>query len=158
MDPKFLFWCGALLNMAAMFGFVANGVRQIRRGRVEAHRRSMVTATALVALFLGAYVVKSGFLGREDFSLWSVAAIWNLRIHESCVLVMLLAGGVALQRAWRMRGTRRVTRDPADAPTPEAALRWHRRAGWTVVVSAALGLLTACFVLAGMYLRLPPVP
>lgn len=155
MDAQFLYWCGALLNMAVMFGFIVTGVRQVRRREIAKHRRSMLIAISLVVGFLASFVLKSRLLGREDFSMWSEAAVFNLRFHETCVLVMLLAGGFALWRARRMKGTRHVTREPADAWAPADVVRWHKRAGWTVVASAALGLLTAGLVLAGMYTRLP---
>jgi predicted small integral membrane protein len=154
MDAKFLFWCGALTNMAVMFGLMCNGVRQIRRGNVQAHKRSMIGATTLVFLFLLAYAFKATLLGKEDFSLWSQAHVWNLRFHETCVLVMLLAGGFAMLRARRLRETRNVTKERGDPMAPESLVRSHTRAGWTAVSSATLGLLTAAIILAGMYGRL----
>jgi len=154
MDANFLFWTGALLNMALMFGLMANGVRQVRRGNLAAHRRSMIAATALVAVFLVSYLFKATLLGREDFSLWSRAAVWNLRFHETCVLAMLLAGGFALLRARRLRATRNFTRERDDPIAPDSLVRSHTRAGWAAVTSATLGLLTAAIVLAGMFGRL----
>jgi hypothetical protein len=68
---------------------------------------------------------------------------------------MLLAGAVALTRARRMRGTRNVSRDPADRPAPAGTVRWHHRAGWAGVVGAVAGLASAGVVLYGMYARLP---
>jgi uncharacterized membrane protein YozB (DUF420 family) len=154
MDAKFLFWCGALLNMAAMFGLMAYGIRQVRRGNVRAHRLSMIAATGLVAAFLVAYLLKASLLGREDFSVWSAAAIWNLRFHETCVLAMLIAGSLALLRGRRMESTRNVTKERDDPMAPELLVRRHTRAGWAAVAAAALGLLTAGIVLGGMYARL----
>lgn len=154
MDAKFLFWSAALLNMAAMFGLLCNGVRQVRRGNVQAHRRSMIGATSLVVAFLLAYLLKATLLGKEDFALWSRPDVWNLRFHETCVLLMLLAGAIALTRARRLRGTQNVTRDRDDPMAPERHVRSHTRAGWTAVSVAALGLLTAAIVLTGMYGRL----
>ena len=154
MDPKFLFWCGAFVNMAVMVALMWNGVRQVRRGNVAAHKRSMIAATSLVGAFLVAYLFKATILGREDFALWSTPAIWNLRFHETCVLLMLLAGGFAFARARKLDGTRNVTRERDDPMAPEEVVRSHTRAGWTAVASAVLGLLTAGVVLAGMYGRL----
>lgn len=154
MDAKLIFWCGALANMAAMFALMANGVRQVRRGNVVAHRRSMIAATCLVAAFLTAYLFKATLLGKEDFSLWSQAAVWNLRFHETCVLFMLLAGGLALLRGRRLRTTRNFSKERDDPMAPESLVRSHTRAGWTAVGSATLGLLTAAIVLAGMFGRL----
>ena len=154
MDGKLLFWCAALLNMGVMFGLMANGVRQVRRGNLVAHRRSMIAAACLVAAFLTGYLLKATLLGKEDFSLWSQAAVWNLRFHETCVLFMLLAGGLALFRGRRLRATRNFSKERDDPTAPESLVRSHTRAGWTAVGSATLGLLTAAIVLAGMVGRL----
>lgn len=154
MDAKFGFWCLALLNMSVLFGFIVAGVRQIRRGDVASHKRSMITATCLVGLFLVSYLFKASLLGKEDMSVWSEFHVLNLRIHESFVLLMLLAGGFAIWRASKMAGMRNVTRQREDPVAPDAMVRWHTRAGWTAVVSAALGLATAAIVLAGMFARL----
>ena len=59
MNATFVFWCAALLNMALMFGLMLKGVREVRRGDVKSHQRSMVTATALVGGFLVAYLCKA---------------------------------------------------------------------------------------------------
>ena len=154
MNATFVFWCAALVNMAAMFGLMLKGVREVRRGDVQAHQRSMVTATALVGGFLVAYLCKAAILGKEDFSAWSALSIWTLRLHETCVLVMLVAGIVALVRARKLKTTRNVTGERDDPPAPEALLRAHKRGGKVAVVAAGLGLATACAVLAGMYARL----
>lgn len=153
MDAKLAFWCAALANMAVLCAFVARGVAQARRGEMARHRRSMWTAAALVAAFLVAYLLKASVLGKEDMSAWSAAHVANLRIHESFVLLMLVAGGVAIARARAFPGTRSFTRDPADPAADPRRVRAHRRAGWTAAVSALLGLLTAAIVLAGMIAR-----
>ncbi|MEE3329701.1 MAG: DUF420 domain-containing protein [Myxococcota bacterium] len=150
MDAKLGFWCLALLNMSVLVTFIARGVMQIRRGEVAAHKRSMITATSLVGLFLVSYLLKASLLGKEDLSVWSEFHVWNLRIHESFVLMMLLAGGFAIWRASKMAGMRNVTKNREDPLAPETLVRLHTRAGWTAVVSAALGLATAAVVLAGM--------
>jgi len=150
MDAKLGFWCFALLNMSVLVTFTARGVRQIRRGEVAAHKRSMITAASLVGLFLVSYLLKAALLGKEDLSLWSEFHVWNLRIHELFVLTMLLAGGFAIWRASKMAGMRNVTKNREDPSAPEALVRLHTRAGWAAVVSAALGLATAAVVLAGM--------
>ena len=154
MNATFVFWCAALLNMALMFGLMLKGVREVRRGDVKSHQRSMVTATALVGGFLVAYLCKAAILGKEDFSVWSTFSIWVLRVHETCVLVMLLAGVVALIRARKLKTTRNVTGEPDDPPAPEELIRAHKRGGKVAVVAAGFGLVTACAVLAGMYARL----
>ena len=154
MDAKVLYWTGALVNLGVIVVLLARGVFQIRRGEVARHRRSMLTGAGLVLVFLLSYVFKLAFLGREDLSVWSAFYYRTLRFHESCVLLMVVAGTFAISRALKMRRTRNVTRDPADAPAPGSTVRWHHRAGWTGVVGAVAGLLSAAVVLIGMYERL----
>ena len=153
MDAKLFYWTGALVNMAAMFGFLVVGVRAIRAGEVAKHRRSMLTAAALVIGFLISFLLKSYMIGFEDFTLWSRLAVTNLRVHETFVSLMILAASVALVQAWRMRDTRNVTKDREHEMAPDRTVWWHRRAGWTAVVAGGFGLLTAAFVLIGMLQR-----
>ena len=129
MDAKVLYWTGAFVNFAVITVLVLRGIGQIRRGEVARHRRSMLTGAALVGAFLVSYGFKLALLGRENLAVWSDFHVNNLRIHETCVLMMLLAGAVAATLARRMRDTRNVTRDPTDAFAPDATVRWHRRAG-----------------------------
>ena len=153
LDPKLLFWTFALANMAVVVGATVRGVRAIRAGDTVRHRRSMLTAGALVLLFLGSYVVKRIVLGGEDLAVWSPLARTNLYVHETFVTTMLLTGAIAWTRGRKLARTRRVTGDAAD-PAPDAStLRWHRRAGWTAVVCGGLGFVTACGILAGMFSR-----
>ncbi len=153
MDPKLLFWTGALVNMGVIVALAAGGVWQRRRGNVAGHRRRMLAAAVLVALFVAAYLLKLLFLGREALESWSPGAVWMLRVHEACVAVMLAGGGTAALRALVLRRTRNATHDPGDPEAPAGVAAWHRRAGWAAVVASALGLVTAGFVLAGMYQR-----
>jgi uncharacterized membrane protein YozB (DUF420 family) len=153
MDPKLAFWTAALVNLMVIVVLVTVGIHNIRRGRVAIHRRCMKTSAWLVAGFLGSYALKLAFLGREQLSVWSPAAIWNLRFHEVCVLTMVVAGSIALFRGRQMRATRNVTRAPNDPIAPEEIVRWHHRAGWSAAVGAGLGFATAIFVLVGMFDR-----
>lgn len=153
MDPKLWFWTLALANMAAIVALAARGVRAVRAGDVARHRRSMLLAGTLVVAFLVSYVLKRGLLGGEDLAAWSPAARMNLWVHESFVALMLLAGGGALLLGRRLARTRRVSGRPEDPLPSPAALRRHRRFGWTAVVASALGLATACGILAGMFAR-----
>jgi uncharacterized membrane protein YozB (DUF420 family) len=152
MDPKLLYWTAACVNMGVVVAAAVTGVRAIRRGNVSLHRRSMLTASALVVGFVVSYALKLALLGREDLPRWSPGAVTVLRIHELCVFTMLLGGAFAGARAWRMR------RDPlarGEVPRGAPGARWlaHRRAGWTAVTGAVLGVITAAVVLAGMYQR-----
>ncbi|MGH7288498.1 MAG: DUF420 domain-containing protein [Myxococcota bacterium] len=153
MDPKLLYWSFALANMVAVVAFAGRGVRAIRRNDVAVHRRSMLTAGCLVALFLGSYVVKRLVLGPEDLDVWSRGARLNLWVHESFVMTMLVAGGVTLRFGLRLARTRRVTGRSEDPAADAQLIRRHRRFGWLAVACSVLGLLTACGILAGMFAR-----
>jgi uncharacterized membrane protein YozB (DUF420 family) len=153
MDPKVLFWTGALALMAAIVGVSAVGILRRRRGDLAGHRRSMLSASLLVALFLVAYGLKVLILGHEHIAEWSARDRLVLRIHECFIAIMLSAGLVAGVRARRLRRTRNATLDPADPPAPHPVTRWHRRAGWAAVLAAAGGWFTALLLLLGMYQR-----
>jgi len=153
LDPKLWFWTLALANMAAVVALAARGVLAIRAGEVVRHRRSMTAAGWLVVAFLGSYLVKRFALGAENLALWTEVARVNLRVHESFIALMLVAGVSALVMGRRIARTRRVTRRDTDpAPSP-AQLRRHRRFGWSAVVAAAFAFATACGILAGMFER-----
>jgi uncharacterized membrane protein YozB (DUF420 family) len=153
MDPKLLYWTGAFLNMGVIVGLAAWGVRARRRGAMALHRRNMLAAISLVLLFVVSYLFKLALLGREDLAVWASADLWTLRIHELCVLVMVVAGGVAAWRGRRLSTTRNTTLSPDDPPAPARLADGHRHAGWTAVAAVVLGFLTAGLVLAGMYRR-----
>ena len=153
MDPRLAYWTFALLDLCAVVGFAAAGVVALRHGDVMRHRRRMLTAAALVGIFLLSYLGKLALLGREHLAVWEAGSVWMLRIHELFVFTMLLAGAVAGSRALRLRHTRNATRNPKDPPAPASLVRWHRGAGWTAVCAAALALGFALLVLAGMYRR-----
>lgn len=142
-DPKLAYWTAALANMLAIVALAVVAVRRIRRREILGHRRLMLSAASLVALFLVSYLAKVALLGREQLELWDPRYVWTLRFHETCVAAMVIAGSRAL---WL--GAKTGFRDAARA-------RSHRRAGWTAVVSALLGLASAGYVLLGMYERSP---
>jgi len=153
MNPALLFWTVAFVNLGIVCATAILGVRCARRGEIARHRRAMKVASWLVAGFLLAYLLKVAAIGREDMSAWSSFDLWVLRFHELFVVAMLIAGTTAWMQARKLVGTRLVTRDPRD-PEPDAkVLRWHRRAGWSALLSAILGLALAVGVLAGMYQR-----
>ena len=151
VDPKVLYWTGALVNFFAVVVLASFGVRRIRARAVRSHRRLMLTAAGLIGLFLVSYVLKVSFLGGEDLDLWSTGRVTLLYVHETCILVMLLAGITAGYRAYRFR--RSLPAAPLLPPEDSASeeRRWHRRAGWTAVVASVLAFVTSIFVLVGMY-------
>jgi uncharacterized membrane protein YozB (DUF420 family) len=153
LDPKLLYWSLALANMAVVVGFAAAGVRAVRRGELTRHRRCMTTAAWLVGVFLASYLAKRFWAGSEDLAIWSSAARVNLYVHESFVTTMLIAGATTLVLGRRLARTRSVTGRSEDPAPTAAQLRRHRRFGWVAITAAALGLLTACAILAGMFGR-----
>ena len=152
LDPKVAYWTGALANMLAAVACACFGVRRVRRGDVPGHARLMKAAGLLVALFLVSYVVKVLVLGREPLELWEPRFVHVLRFHELCIAVMVLAGGVAFAIGTRRRLVDPIARAEAARGT---ILRTHRRAGWTALISSAVGATAAAYVLYGMYARLP---
>jgi uncharacterized membrane protein YozB (DUF420 family) len=152
LDPKVAYWTGALANMLAAVACAVLGVRRVRRGDVAGHARLMKTAGVLVALFLVSYVVKVFALGREQLELWEPRYVHVLRFHELCIAAMVLAGGTAFTIGIRRRLVDPIARAEAARGT---ILRTHRRAGWTALISSAVGATAAAYVLYGMYARLP---
>jgi uncharacterized membrane protein YozB (DUF420 family) len=153
MDAKVIYWAAAVVNFAALTAIAIAGVRQAQRGEFARHRRSMIIAACLVGAFLGSYVLKLAFLGREAIATWSPADVWTLRVHEMCVLAMLVGGAVAFARGRALQRSRRFTRDPND-PQPEPGdLQRHRAAGKVALAGAVLGLLSAGWVWLGMWSR-----
>ena len=152
LDPRLAYWTGALLNMLVLFACALAGIRAVRQRDARRHRRWMWLAASLVVLFLVSYVLKLAWLGREDLASWQPPFVWVLRLHELCVLSMLLGGARALWLAGRLRLVGRF--DPGFDPGPLGRrIRAHRRAGWLAVGAAGAGVFTAAFVLWGMYAR-----
>ncbi len=153
MDAKLLFWTAALVNLGVLCGFAFAGIRYVRRGEIARHRRAMKIATAMLFAFLGAYVLKVAFLGREDQSLWTPLDVWVLRIHELFVMLMIGGGALAWWQSRRLASTRLVTHDPQD-PMPDAPIvRIHRLAGRSAVIGSVLAFVLAVGVLIGMFAR-----
>lgn len=148
MDARLAFWTFALGLMLVMMLSGLNGWRQIRRGDVASHRRSMHVAITLFFTFILSYLLKLRFIGREDFSQWSDMDINILRIHETFVLILFLAGLVARWLARRLDGPTKATSESRREVAPR-----HRWAGRIALVSGIMALLTAGLVLAGMYRR-----
>ena len=149
LDPKVLYWTWAWANMALVIGCALSGVRRIRRGAIAAHKRRMLTAGALVILFLVSYVFKLLLLGPEALEVWASSFVHVLRLHEACVFVMVVAGTRAVYLAYKLR-----LADSDGASDDPLRRRSHRRAGRTALIAGTLGLLTSAYVLFGMYQRL----
>jgi len=143
LDPKLVYWTAALANMIAIVALAVVAVGRARRHEIAGHRRLMLGAAALVALFLVSYFAKVWLLGREQLELWDARYVHVLRLHETCVLAMVVAG---LRAIWL--GAKRGFTDAARA-------RSHRRAGRTALIAAGLGVASAGYVLFGMYERTP---
>lgn len=154
MDPKVIYWTFAFINMGLVVASAFYGAGQIRAGNPSRHRVMMITATCLVLGFLISYGLKLYFLGREDLSLWSSSAVWTLRFHESCVLAMVVGGGLGLYWGNQLRATRAFSLDPADPQADDVTVQRHHRAGRVALGGAVLGFISAGFVLAGMYARM----
>ena len=153
MNASLVYWTAALANLAVIVACGSRGVRAIRRGEVRTHRRMMLTACALVALFLVSYLAKVHWIGKEDRSAWTALDRAFLYTHETCIAAMLLAGAYALFRGWRFQRALRpdwVIPPGADALPGRAQ---HRRAGAIAKWSGALAFATAIGVWAGMLLR-----
>jgi uncharacterized membrane protein YozB (DUF420 family) len=153
LDPTLAYWSWALANFAGVVACAGLGVRGIRRRDVRTHRRYMLASAVLVGLFLLSYVVKVIFLGREDLGLWSAPSRAVLRIHETCIFVMLVAGATAGTRAWRFRRSLPTGLLPPPSEATQRGRLAHRRAGRVAVVASVLALATAALTLASMYAR-----
>ena len=71
MDPKLVFWTASLTLMGGVVACAALGIARRRRGDMQGHRRAMLSAAALVGLFLLAYLLKVALVGHEQISDWS---------------------------------------------------------------------------------------
>jgi uncharacterized membrane protein YozB (DUF420 family) len=154
LDPNAAFWTGAFANMLLVVGLAWFGALSARAGRLRRHRRSMLTACWLVLLFVVSYGFKLALLGREHLEVWSATDVGILRFHESCVAVMLVAGATALHLARRLGLRDRIAAGAGPADVSASGLRLHRRAGWTCIAAATLGVVSSGVVLIGMYARL----
>lgn len=149
MTASLAFWTLALVDLLAVGLCAIAGVRRIRRADVRGHRRSMLTAASLVALFLVSYLLKLTLLGKEDLERWDARSRVVLYVHETAIAVMLLSGALAGALAWRFRRTALLE----TGGVASRDRRFHRRAGRVAVAAALLAFATASAMLAGMYAR-----
>jgi len=148
VESKTLYWTAAWINMLIILALGWIGARQAATAHYDRHRALMLAGAGLVVLFVASYGLKLAFLGREVLASWTTVQLWALRIHELCVFVMLVGGGIALRQALSL-GLRQGPGRGAD-PT---GIRLHRRAGFAALAGATAGVLTAAYVLLGMYER-----
>ncbi len=153
MDAKLVYWSAALANMALIVVIALVGVRRARARAFDAHRRSMLTVAWLVLAFLVSYVFKVAVLGREQLELWAPSYRNTLHFHETCVLIMVLGGFGAIVLARRLGLPRGPTSPQVEPERLARGLRWHRWLGRGAVIASVLGLLSATYVLQGMYAR-----
>ena len=149
MDPRLWFWSAAFADLTAVLVLGLLGLRRIRAGEWRAHRNRMLAASALIGVFLIAYLLKVQWIGHEDLSRWSSFQIAVLRIHEIGIAAMLGGGAYAGYRAWRFRTTLPagpLLTDGAGAADRSA----HRWAGRVALVGTALAWATAALLLIGM--------
>ena len=147
MGTNLFFWIVVFLWTTALITQAVLGWRAIRSHDLERHRHRMTRAAWMVIVFLVAYLIKLGILGGEAVETWPLRDRWVLYVHETFVLIMVVAGAWALVLA---RGFD-VSLDLGGAAT-KSCLR-HRWAGRVAIVCGILGLLTAAMVLGGMMHR-----
>jgi len=141
MHPNLWFWSFAFAALSAALALAVQGRRRAARRDFAAHRRLMYSASACIGAFLLAYVGKALVLGLDDLSSWAPWQVGLLRVHESLMVAMLLAGVSARLYARRARSS------------AGGAARTHRWLGRIALVAAGCGLLTGSAVLLGMYQR-----
>ena len=153
-DPKTAYWTFAWLNMGVIVVLAWLARSLVQRSDVRGHRRLMLGASTLVVLFVLSYVGKVALLGKEELGTWGLEHRIALWVHEACVAVMLGGGITALVHAYRTGLAPGSPRSGSLAPDREArGRRLHRAAGLTSVISATAALVTAGYVLYGMYMR-----
>ncbi|MBI3263509.1 MAG: DUF420 domain-containing protein [Acidobacteria bacterium] len=95
----------AVLNATAAVLLLV-GHRMIRQGRVDAHRRLMLSAFATSAMFLTSYVIYHAQAGSRPFAGAGVARITYFSIlisHVTLAAAILPLAIVTLRRGLRMR-------------------------------------------------------
>ena len=142
MTANLAYWLFAYALMTVTLVIGVRGVIHVRAGRFEAHRKAMVLACNILLFFVLTYVLKVVILGREDKTDWTTLDLVILRVHESFIGIMLIAG------TWS-RLLARKYKDRLDNPT-EADLpirRRHALAGKIALAAAFCALGTATGVL-----------
>ena len=63
---------------AASFAFVVAGLLALRRGKIETHKKCMLTGAALMGVFLVGYATRIGLAGPTPYAGEHVALYWSL--------------------------------------------------------------------------------
>ncbi|MCB0218673.1 MAG: DUF420 domain-containing protein [Chrysiogenetes bacterium] len=145
MDARLSFWTFSLALAGTALALAISGVLAVRGGDVEAHRRRMKGAVALVIAFVASYGVKLAVIGREALHTWEPFFVTVLRVHQGFISVMLTAGIWALVLSPKTLS--------ADAPEREAARGRHRLAGRIAIASFAGALTMSAITYWGMWQR-----
>jgi putative membrane protein len=125
----------ALIN-AATLGFLLAGWRAIRAGRIDAHRRAMLTAAGGISLFLFLYVTRVALSGVKPFpgpaAVRTYVYLPVLTVH---IALSILSVPLVIHNLLTGLGL----------PRRDLVRTWHPRVGrWAVglwSVSLALGIL-----------------
>jgi uncharacterized membrane protein YozB (DUF420 family) len=150
MDPKLLFWTGALANMWLIVAIACSGIAKVRSGDEVAHQRRMLTAASLVVLFVVAYAIKLIFLGREDLDQWQSWSVTLLRVHEFFVLCMIVGGVCA---GYFIRKVRQLEVHSPEEISIQVSRVAHAKAGKFTFLSVLGAAITATGVWVSMVLR-----
>jgi len=141
---RIVYWCMALVPVSGAVVSAWSGVRAVRGGRIDDHRRWMNRASLWIVAFLVSYLVKLLLLGREPLDTWGPERLRLLYVHRALVESMLIVGIVA-----RILGPRGLARGGRTRSM-------HRGFGRVALGAATLGFGTAVAVLVGMILAAAP--
>jgi putative membrane protein len=86
--------------------FLGLGYFFIRQRRIQAHHRSMVTATVFAGLFLVVYVFRALTMGSHPFGGTGIWRALYLGILVPHTLLAIIVGPLALATLWRAFGGR----------------------------------------------------
>jgi len=148
MDPKLLFWTGALVNMWLIVAISYLGIAKVRAGDEDGHQKRMLAAGGLVFLFVMAYGLKLVFLGREDLGQWEQWAVTLLRIHELFIFGMIAGGVRAIMLITKVR---KLEAQTPDDPSIQVLRSTHAKTGKFTFASCVGGAVTASGVLFSMF-------
>lgn len=150
MSPNLMFWIYAYALTIVALGIAFQGVARVRKGDEVGHAKKMNLAVLLILGFVGSYVLKVIFLGREPKTNWESLHFTVLYIHEFFIACMLLAGGYTRYLAGKFKTS-------VGSSNPSAAMlalrKKHRAAGKFCLIATTMALFTATFVLYTIHSR-----